>query len=105
MAARPVVTPRLRAGTTDGPMSDDAPAQPGTGAERVADRRWDRVRQIAADIARLEAAERADGLDDDQRMELARLRIAAERASQRAVLADELADRIASAERSRQGRT
>ncbi len=70
-------------------------------AGSVADRRWDRVRQIAADIARLEALDRAEGLDDDGRMELARLRIQAERASTRAMLADDLADRIDRAQRSR----
>jgi len=37
-------------------------------------------------------------------MELARLRIQAERASTRAMLADDLADRIGQAERSRGGR-
>jgi hypothetical protein len=76
----------------------------GTGrddAGSVADRRWDRVRQIAADIERLEALDRAEGLDDDARMELARLRIQAERASTRAVLADDLADRIDQAQRTR----
>lgn len=71
------------------------------GAGSVADRRWDRVRRIAADIARLEALDRDDALDDDGRMELARLRIQAERASTRALLADELADRIDQAERTR----
>ncbi len=67
----------------------------------VADRRWDRVRQIAADIARLEALDRAEGLDDDGRLQLARLRIQAERASTRALLADDLADRIDQAQRMR----
>ncbi|MFM8827750.1 MAG: hypothetical protein ACKOGE_00485 [Actinomycetota bacterium] len=74
------------------------------GAGTVADRRWHRVREIAADIARLEALDRADGLDDDARMELARLRILAERASTRARLADELADRIDQVERTRDHR-
>jgi hypothetical protein len=74
------------------------------GADEVADRRWDRVRGIAADIARLEALDRREGLDEDARMELARLRIQAERASTRAMLADDLADRIGQAERSRAGR-
>lgn len=84
---------------------DDAPATDDpAGADLVANRRWARVREIAADIARLEAADRAHGLDDDQRMELARLRMSAERASARAVLADELADRIASAELQRRHR-
>lgn len=81
-------------------MSADDPG----GAGAVADRRWDRVREIAADIARLEALDRADGLDDDSRMELARLRILAERASTRAMLADELADRIDQVERTRENR-
>ncbi|MBL6633015.1 MAG: hypothetical protein ISP32_01300 [Thermoleophilia bacterium] len=73
------------------------------GAGSVADRRWDRVREIAADIARLETLDRSEGLDDDARMELARLRIQAERASTRAMLADDLADRIDRAQRSRRG--
>ena len=51
--------------------------------------------------ARLEAAERDRDLTEDEQMSLARLRIEAERASARAVLADELADRIASAERTK----
>ncbi len=72
-----------------------------SGAASVADRRWASVRAIAADIARLEARDREDGLDDDERVELARLRIQAERASTRAMLADELADRIDQAERTR----
>ena len=80
-------------------MSGEAPE----GAGSVADRRWDRVRELAADIARLEALDREDGLDDDGRIALARLRIQAERASTRAMLADELADRIDQAERSRDG--
>lgn len=71
------------------------------GADAVADRRWARVRELAADIARLEALDRAEGLDDDARIELARLRIQAERASTRAMLADDLADRIEQAERRR----
>jgi hypothetical protein len=78
-------------------MSDAEPR----GADAVADRRWARVRQIAADIERLEAFDRREGLDDDGRTELARLRIQAERASTRAMLADDLADRIDQAERSR----
>ncbi|MBM3635047.1 MAG: hypothetical protein FJW99_07140 [Actinobacteria bacterium] len=81
-------------------MSADDP----DGAGTVADRRWDRVREIAVDIARLEALDRADGLDADGRIELARLRILAERASTRAMLADELADRIDEVERTRDHR-
>ena len=79
-------------------------AQHPQGAGQVADLRWARVREIAAGIERLEALDRAEGLDDDGRMELARLRIQAERASTRALLADELADRIDQAERSRRPR-
>lgn len=75
----------------------------GAGAGEVANRRWARVRELAADIARLEALDRAEGLDDDTRMELARLRIQAERASTRAMLADDLADRIDQAARRRAG--
>jgi hypothetical protein len=67
----------------------------------VADRRWALVRRVAADIAHLEALERSEGLGEDGTMELARLRIQAERASARALLADELADSIAQAERRR----
>ena len=76
-------------------MSGEGP----DGAGSVADRRWERVREIAADIPRLEALDRSEGLDDDARMELARLRIQAERASTRAMLADDLADRIDQAQR------
>lgn len=76
-------------------MSGEGP----DGAGSVADRRWERVREIAADIQRLEALDRSEGLDDDARMELARLRIQAERASTRAMLADDLADRIDQAQR------
>jgi hypothetical protein len=71
------------------------------GAPSVADRRWARVREIAADIASLEALDRRDGLDEGGRMELALLRIQAERASTRALLADDLADRIDQAQRHR----
>jgi hypothetical protein len=76
-------------------------AEGSQGASSVADRRWARVRELAADIARLEVLDRDDALDEDGRMELARLRIQAERASTRAMLADELADRIDQAERTR----
>ena len=76
-------------------MSGEGP----DGAGSVADRRWERVREIAADIQRLEALDRSEGLDDDARMELAHLRIQAERASTRAMLADDLADRIDQAQR------
>ena len=82
-------------------MSDEGPAPTPEGADAVADRRWGQVREIAVAIGRLEAAERDRDLTDDEQMSLARLRIEAERASARAVLADELADRIASAERAR----
>lgn len=70
-------------------------------SDAVADRRWARVRELAADIARLEAVDDDDALGDEGRMELARLRIAAERASARALLADHLADRIESVRRGR----
>ncbi len=76
-------------------MSGEGPE--GAGSEAY--RRWERVREIAADIQRLEALDRSEGLDDDARMELARLRIQAERASTRAMLADDLADRIDQAQR------
>lgn len=71
------------------------------GAAEVADRRWALVRRYAADIARLEALDRSEGLDEGGRMELARLRINAERATTRAMLADDLADSIDEAERRR----
>jgi len=82
-------------------MSESPSAPTPEGADAVADRRWGQVREIAVAIGRLEAAERDRDLTDDEQMSLARLRIEAERASARAVLADELADRIASAERAR----
>ncbi len=82
-------------------MSEEAHAPTPQGADAVADHRWARVREIAADIARFEVADRANGLDEDQRTVLARLRISADRASARAMLADDLADNIASAERSK----
>ncbi len=82
-------------------MTEPDPAPTPEGADAVADRRWGQVREIAVAIARLEAAERDRDLTDDEQMSLARLRIEAERASARAVLADELADRIASAERTK----
>jgi hypothetical protein len=82
-------------------MSEPPPAPTPEGADAVADRRWGQVREIAVAIGRLEAAERDRDLTDDEQMSLARLRIEAERASARAVLADELADRIASAERAK----
>ncbi len=76
-------------------------ARPPRGAGSVADRRWARVREIAADIQRLEALDRAEGLDEDARVQLASLRILAERASTRALLADDLAEAIEDAERTR----
>ena len=82
-------------------MTEPDPAPTPEGADAVADRRWGQVREIAVAIARLEAAERDRDLTEDEQMSLARLRIEAERASARAVLADELADRIASAERTK----
>lgn len=82
-------------------MTGPDPAPTPEGADAVADRRWGQVREIAAAIGRLEAAERDRDLTDDEQMSLARLRIEAERASARAVLADQLADRIASAERNK----
>ncbi len=82
-------------------MSEEGHAPTPQRADAVADGRWARVREIAADIARLEVADRADGLDENQRTVLARLRISADRASTRAVLADDLADSITSAERSK----
>ncbi len=71
------------------------------GAASVADGQWATVRQIAGEIERLEALDRGEGLDEDGRAVLARLRIRAGRASSRAVLADDVADRIDRATRTR----
>jgi hypothetical protein len=68
---------------------------PTEGAEAVADQQWQRVRALAQVADRLERQEADGGLDDDGEMRLARARIRAARAADRAMLADEIADRLA----------
>ena len=64
--------------------------------EFKAQRPWARCENLVLrQVERLEALDRREGLDDDARMELARLRIQAERASTRAMLADDPALRQA----------
>jgi hypothetical protein len=65
------------------------------GADSVADEQWRRVRALASTVARLEAQEAEGGLDDDGEIRLARARLRAARATERALLADEIADRLA----------
>lgn len=61
----------------------------------VADELWRRVRELAARVRALEEIDAVDGLDEDGRARLVALRLRAERATRRAGLADELADRLA----------
>lgn len=65
------------------------------GAEAVADQQWQRVRALAQVAERLERQEAEAGLDDEGEMRLARARIRAARAADRAMLADQIADRLA----------
>lgn len=65
------------------------------GAASVADAQWQRVRALASTVSRLEAQGVEDGLDEDGEARLARARIRAARAAERALLADEIADRLA----------
>lgn len=65
------------------------------GAEAVADKQWERVRALARVAERLERQEAEAGLDDEGEMRLARARIRAARAADRAMLADQIADRLA----------
>lgn len=74
--------------------SDDAATIP-DGAEAVADKQWQRVRALAEVADRLARQEADGGLDDDDAMRLARARIRAARAAETAVLADQIADRLA----------
>jgi hypothetical protein len=65
------------------------------GAQAVADQQWQRVRALAQVADRLARQEAESGLDDDGEMRLARARLRAARAADRALLADQIADRIA----------
>jgi hypothetical protein len=65
------------------------------GAQAVADQQWERVRALARVADRLAQQEAESGLDDDGEMRLARARLRAARAADRALLADQIADRLA----------
>jgi len=69
----------------------------GDRSEQVADELWDRVRRLAARVARFEEAEALGELDEEGRARLGALRVRAARAADRARLADDLADRLADA--------
>ena len=75
----------------------------GDPSESVADELWNRVRTMAARAARLEQADALGELDDEGRGRLVALRMRCSRATERAQLADEIADRFAEvrAERAR----
>ena len=64
-------------------------------SEAVADELWGRVRTMASRLARLEEADAIGELDEEGRGRLAVLRLRCSRATERARLADELADRVA----------
>jgi hypothetical protein len=64
-------------------------------SELVADGMWERVRRLAERIARFEEADAVGELDEEGRGRLASLRLRCARATERARLADELADRVA----------
>jgi hypothetical protein len=68
---------------------------PGTGPDAVADAQWARVRALGATVARLERLAADGQLDEDGLARLARARVRAARAAERAVLADAIADRLA----------
>lgn len=72
-------------------------------SESVADELWNRVRTMAARAARLEQADALGELDEEGRGRLVALRMRCSRATERAQLADEIADRFAEvrAERAR----
>lgn len=67
----------------------------GDRSEAVADELWARVRAMAARMARLEEADAVGELDEEGQGRLAALRVRCSRATERARLADELADRVA----------
>lgn len=62
----------------------------------VADAEWRRVRDLGRRVDQLEAALAESSGDDELEMQLARARIRAQRAAARALLADSLADELAS---------
>jgi hypothetical protein len=63
-------------------------------SQAVADELWRRVRELAERIAALERIDALGELDDDGRVRLDGLRLRCARATRRAVLADELAERV-----------
>ena len=64
-------------------------------SENVADELWNRVRTMAARAAKLEEADALGELDEEGRGRLAALRIRCSRATERARLADDIADQFA----------
>jgi hypothetical protein len=79
----------------DSEMDEVAAAPTREGAEAVADKQWQRVRDLARVAERLAQEDAIGELDEGGQMRLARARIRAARATDRAILADELADRMA----------
>lgn len=67
----------------------------GDHSESVADELWNRVRTMAARAARLEQADALGELDEEGRGRLMALRMRCSRATERAQLADEIADQFA----------
>jgi hypothetical protein len=67
----------------------------GDRSELVADELWERVRTMAAKLAQMEAADALGELDEEGQGRLAVLRMRCSRATERARLADELADQVA----------
>ncbi len=85
----------------DTDIPDDVPAD---GAHGVADEQWTRVRSLIARLNEIEAAvaEMVDP-DPDTLARLDRLRLRTARATERATLADALADSLTSIEDRRRG--
>jgi hypothetical protein len=77
----------------------------GDRSEAVADELWARVREMAARVARMEAADAIGDLDEDGRARLGLLRMRCSRAAERARLADDLSDRVAEARAARRARS
>jgi hypothetical protein len=73
----------------------------GDRSELVADELWERVRTMAAKLAQMEAADVLGELDEDGQGRLAVLRMRCARATERARLADDLADQMAGVRASR----
>ena len=71
-------------------MTSPAPIGP----DAVADAEWARVRALAEKVARLEAGARERHLSDEERARLDRARAKVARATDRALLADALADHM-----------